>query len=186
LKHYDYSTHAVGKWHLGFYRKEYAPTYRGFDSHVGFWTGFQDYYNYLMVGRDFMGLDFRNNMDVILNISGIYSTEYYTDRALELISNHNVSKPMFLYMSYPNVHAANNYDNKLQAPEEMIEKFSYIKDENRRKFAAMAYAMDESIGKIFNKLNDKKLLDNSIIVFLSDNGGAISGLMGKLFEDFFF
>jgi arylsulfatase A-like enzyme len=47
----------------------------------------------------------------------------------------------------------------------------------------MAYAMDESIGKIFNKLNDKKLLDNSIIVFLSDNGGAISGLMGKWFNE---
>ncbi len=171
----------MGKWHLGFYRKEYTPTYRGFDSHVGYWTGYQDYYNYSTLERGFMGLDFRNNMDVIQNISGIYATEYYTDRALELISNHNVSKPMFLYMSYPNVHAANDYD-KLQAPEEMIEKFGYIKDENRRKFAAMAYAMHESIGKIFNKLNDKKLLDNSIIVFLSDNGGAISGLMGKLLE----
>ena len=41
-----YATHAVGKWHLGFFKKEYTPIYRGFDSHFGHWNGFQDYYDH--------------------------------------------------------------------------------------------------------------------------------------------
>ena len=46
LKVLGYKTHAVGKWHLGFYKKDYTPTYRGFDTFYGFWNGYQDYYKH--------------------------------------------------------------------------------------------------------------------------------------------
>lgn len=46
LKRNGYATHAIGKWHLGFFKKEYTPTYRGFDSHFGYWQGLQDYYKH--------------------------------------------------------------------------------------------------------------------------------------------
>lgn len=167
----------IGKWHLGFFRDKYLPTNRGFDSHSGFWTSSQDYYTHWMSERGFQGFDFRHNMKVNRNASGIYSTDYFTETALKLISGHNISKPLFLYMSYQSVHSANRA-YELQAPKELIHKFNYIKDLNRRLFAATLYSMDLSIGKIINGLNDKKLLNNSIVLFLSDNGGAISGLMG--------
>jgi arylsulfatase A-like enzyme len=49
LKELDYSTHAIGKWHLGFFKKEYTPLYRGFDSHFGYWTSHQDYYDHTLL-----------------------------------------------------------------------------------------------------------------------------------------
>jgi len=46
LRRLGYSTHAIGKWHLGFSRTNYTPLARGFDSHYGFWNGYQDYYTH--------------------------------------------------------------------------------------------------------------------------------------------
>lgn len=49
LQHLSYETHIVGKWHLGCFKREYTPTYRGFESHIGFWTGHHDYYDHTAV-----------------------------------------------------------------------------------------------------------------------------------------
>lgn len=55
LRELGYSTHIVGKWHLGFYKREYTPTYRGFESHVGYWTGHQDYFDHTAVEKVIKG-----------------------------------------------------------------------------------------------------------------------------------
>lgn len=177
LKDLGYRTHAIGKWHLGFFRRQYIPTNRGFDSHTGFWTSAEDYYNHWNIERGLAGFDFRHNLDVIHNTSGIYSTDFFTDKALEVIDRHKRSDPLFLYMAYQSVHSTNKR-REVQAPEELIAEFSHIGDSNRRTFAAALNSMDLSIGRIVKKLEAKGLLNDSIIVFISDNGGAISGFMG--------
>lgn len=48
LRDLGYSTQMIGKWHLGFYMEKYTPTYRGFDSHLGYWNGLISYYDYIL------------------------------------------------------------------------------------------------------------------------------------------
>lgn len=54
------------QWHLGFFEKEYTPTFRGFDSFYGYWTGKTDYWTHLSY-EDYWGLDLRDNMQVTKN-----------------------------------------------------------------------------------------------------------------------
>jgi len=48
LRELGYTTRAIGKWHLGFYKPAYTPTRRGFDSHFGYYTGYVSYYDYIL------------------------------------------------------------------------------------------------------------------------------------------
>lgn len=68
----------------------------------------------------------------------------------------------------------------MQAPEDEINKYAYIKDPKRRKMAAMTNIMDQGIGKVVSALKRKKMLGNSIIVFISDNGAPTIGLHSNL------
>ncbi|CAG2176274.1 unnamed protein product, partial [Oppiella nova] len=171
LKQYNYATHMVGKWHLGFARRAYTPTYRGFDSHVGYWTARETYFEHTHC-EPFggCGLDFRHNMDVITNASGVYSTHYFTDRCLHIINEHNLSEPLFLYVPHQSVHSS-GFNFTLEVPQEYIDMFAYIESDIRRQLAAVVYAMDESIGAVVEALHSKQMLENSIIIFMSDNGG---------------
>ncbi|CAG2114127.1 unnamed protein product, partial [Medioppia subpectinata] len=125
--------------------------------------GYYDHQNCQSWGT--CGLDFRHNMDVITNASDIYSTRYFTDRCVHIIDQHNTSQPLFLYVPYQAV----------QVPfvpiRERMDLFPYIRSPERRVLAAMAYSMDESIGTIMEALHSKHMLDNSIVIFISDNGG---------------
>lgn len=174
LRKLGYETHAIGKWHLGFFKKEYTPTYRGFDSHYGYWGGKEDYYDHTQQMGEMWGLDFRDNMKPSNDGLGKYSTLQFADKAAQVIKDHNNSKPLFLYVAYQAVHSANSYDT-LQAPPEYIERFPYIKNKNRRIFAGMVSALDDSVKTILDALKSKNMLKNSIIVFSTDNGGAAAG-----------
>ncbi|XP_076368527.1 arylsulfatase B-like isoform X1 [Tachypleus tridentatus] len=174
LKKLGYSTQTVGKWHLGFFKKEYTPTYRGFDSHFGYWTGHEDYYDHTAVEGNNWGLDFRHNLSLVTDALGKYATELFTDHAIDIIQKHNKSRPLFLYLAHLAVHSANPY-NPLQAPSKYIKRFPHIKDRNRRIFAGMASALDDSVGRVIDNLRNQGMLQNSIVVFTTDNGGPAAG-----------
>ncbi|XP_019869288.1 arylsulfatase B isoform X2 [Aethina tumida] len=174
LKELGYDNHIVGKWHLGSYTKEYLPMSRGFDSHLGYWTGHQDYFDHYAVERPGFGLDMRRGMEVAYDLHGKYSTDIFTEESVKIISKHNTSKPLFLYLAHAAVHSGNPY-NPLPAPDSEVQKFEYIKDYNRRRFAAMLSKLDQSVGEVVKALNDKGMLDNSIIIFTTDNGGPAAG-----------
>jgi arylsulfatase A-like enzyme len=93
-----------------------------------------------------------------------YTTDAYGDRAVDWLER-NKEKPWFLYVPYNAQHAP------LQAPERYLERFEHIAEQKRRTFAAMMTAMDDATGKILDKVRDLGQEENTLIFFLSDNGG---------------
>jgi len=178
LNDLGYQSVMVGKWHLGNHRAAYTPTKRGFSSHVGYWTGHEDYYDHtaeeLRYPVNGWGYDFRRNMSIAREYFGKYATDIFTEEAVSIINSHQKEQPLFLYLSHLAVHSANEY-NPIQAPKEAVEKFSYITDPHRRNFAGVLHKLDESVGKVVKALVDANMLHDSIIVFSSDNGGPAAG-----------
>lgn len=174
LRELGYSTHIVGKWHLGFYTKEYTPMYRGFDSHIGFWSGHHDYFDHSAVESPYWGLDMRRGLNSAWDLHGQYSTDIFTREAVKLINDHNASRPMFLYLPHAAVHSGNSY-NPLPVPDQDVAKFTNIFNYERRRFAGMLSKLDESVGQVVEALRKKGMLKNSVIVFSTDNGGPPAG-----------
>ncbi|XP_028025989.1 arylsulfatase I [Bombyx mandarina] len=174
LKDLGYKTHLVGKWHLGSYKKEYLPLNRGFDSHVGFWTGRIDMYDHTTMEQGSWGTDFRRGFEVAHDLFGVYATDVYTDEAIKVVNSHNKSEPLFLMVAHSAVHSGNPYE-PIRAPQKLIDAFKYIDDSARQKFAAVLSKLDESVGKVVKALHTQGLLENSIVVFSTDNGGPAAG-----------
>ncbi|XP_077989344.1 arylsulfatase B-like [Glandiceps talaboti] len=165
LKEVGYSTHIVGKWHLGFYKEACLPTHRGFDSFFGYLTGAEDYYTHIVEnGKDLR----RNEIEVATNYSGQYSAMIFTKEAQKIIQTHNSEKPLFLYLPFQSVHAP------LEVPVHYSDEYKgIIEDKQRRTYAGMVTCMDEAIGNITETLRKSPMWNNTVIVFSTDNGGQI-------------
>jgi len=164
LKEAGYATHMVGKWHLGFFEWDYTPTYRGFDSHYGFYTGCGDHYKHERLGI----LDLRDNTSPVRDKNGTYSANLFTQQAEKVIEEHNSSRPLFLYLPFQNVHFP------VQAPQKYIDKYSFINNKQRRTYAAMLDIVDEAIGNVTRSLEKAGLWENTLFIFTTDNGGLHS------------
>jgi arylsulfatase B len=105
---------------------------------------------------------FRNNQPV--KETG-YATQLWGKDAVAQINAHNPATPLFLYLAFTAPHAP------YQAPQEYLDKYKHIEDPTRRAYAAMITAMDDEIGNVVAALDKKKMRDNTLIVFMSDNGG---------------
>ncbi|KAG5680743.1 hypothetical protein PVAND_010232 [Polypedilum vanderplanki] len=186
FKEAGYITRLIGKWHLGFYQKQYTPTQRGFDSFFGYLGPYIDYFDFTlkMFDRNFSrGYDMRNNLDVFNTTLPQYATELFTKEAVKVITNHDKKNPLFLMVNHLAPHAGNE-DFPMQAKKEDIARFNYIKDETRRILGGMIYQLDQSVGDIVKALSDANMLKDTIIVFYSDNGGPTVGLHSTAASNF--
>ncbi|XP_030845444.1 arylsulfatase I isoform X1 [Strongylocentrotus purpuratus] len=176
LRELGYRTHMVGKWHLGFFKESLTPSHRGFESFYGYYAGMGDYYTHEITSDGNMtGFDFHMDGSVHKPVFGQYSTEIFTERTQEIILKHNPKEPLYIYLAHQAVHSANYDGQRLQAPHEYYKRFPNITHENRRKYAAMVAALDDSIGNITQSLKESSLYNNTLIVFTTDNGGPANG-----------
>ena len=153
-----YQTALSGKWHLGTAKEEFWPTNRGFETSYGHMTGGIGYFDHTAAGR----LDWHRN-ESTLREEG-YSTELIANEAINIIKNKEQNRPLFLYVAFNAPHTP------IEAPLKSIEKFSYLEDEKDRVYAANVNALDTEIGKIIHTIEDQGILEETIIVFFSDNG----------------
>ncbi|KAL4707909.1 hypothetical protein ACJJTC_013700 [Scirpophaga incertulas] len=178
LKELGYATHLVGKWHVGMSRPEYLPTARGYDSHYGMRGGFIDYYTYNKIerwpnGTTLFGLDFYDGDEPQENESR-YAVDALTDRAVKTIQQHNMTQPLFLHLAHNAPHAGNS-GAALQPPLYTTVRHRHVANSDRRLYAEVVNNIDHSVGRIVRALADKHVLDNTIIIFASDNGAPTSG-----------
>lgn len=162
LRDAGYETAIDGKWHLGEFQPAYRPTQRGFDHQYGLWFGMIDYFTHK---RD-QQLDWHRD-DQPCHDEG-YSTHLIAKEACRLIREKNPDKPLFLYLPFNAVHSPH------QVPDEYLKPYANLTG-IRRTYAGMVAAMDEAIGQVVAALKEKGILDNTLIIFSSDNGGPSPG-----------
>lgn len=169
LQRQGYFTGIVGKWHLG--DADHAPETRGFLAAVGgtHWGAPASFFwPYRGAGR--FGAEFRYVPGLGLGRPGEYLTDRLTDEALKVI-DHAGSKPFFLMLSHHAPHTP------IEAPTNLVQHFQKrlrpgMKHRNPA-YAAMIKAMDDSVGRVLAHLKRKGLLQDTLVVFTSDNGGYI-------------
>lgn len=182
FKSKGYATALIGKWHLG-HGKPFLPIHHGFDFFLGHTGGAIDFWTH----RWGYIPDWYRNGELIEQKG--YTTDLIADEAVRWIQEHS-QKPFFLYVPFNAPHVARGWDPKkkdprlesripeeeefraeLQAPQETVEKFRWIKDPRRQVYAAMVSRMDDGIGRILEAVRRNGLGPNTLLVFLSDNGG---------------
>jgi arylsulfatase A-like enzyme len=170
-----YKTIALGKWHLGATETDH-PNKRGFDEFYGFLAGGRSYFPIKKPSKNHM-LQFNGKR---VQFDG-YLTDVIGDYSVRFVEQ-NKDKPFFMYLAYNAVHTP------MDAKAAHLEKY---KNHKRQKLAAMTWSLDENIGKLTKKLKDLNILDNTLIYFISDNGGAktntsnngyLKGWKGNKFE----
>lgn len=159
LKQAGYATGMVGKWHLG-REEQFHPMKRGFDQYFGFLHGSHSYLN---AKAD------PNNL-ILAGTEPVDEKEYLTDafgrEAVKFIEQDH-GKPFFLYLTFNAVHTP------LDAIQKYLDRFPDISDPMRKKYAAMLSAMDDAIGGVLEALQKKGVDNNTLIFFVSDNGGPV-------------
>jgi arylsulfatase A-like enzyme len=170
LKKAGYRTGILGKWHLGTHPSQH-PNKKEFDEFYGFLDGGHRYFPEQLTLKD--ATESRNQNDgyrtkILHNDKPVEEKEYLTDafsrEAIHFVKN-NSKQPFFLYLSYNAPHTP------LQATDKYLSRFEHISDPKRKTYAAMVSAMDDGINNLLTTLQQLGIEENTIVFFLSDNGG---------------
>ncbi|MDT8302102.1 MAG: sulfatase-like hydrolase/transferase [Sedimentisphaerales bacterium] len=179
LKDAGYATAICGKWHLG-YEKKFFPLRHGFDYWFGPVGGAVDYFHHC----EYTGQPALYQNDSTIKREG-YLTDLITDEAVKFIQRPR-SSPFFLYVPYTSPHTP--YQGPNDKKDEPVAQADYNKG-SRETYIEMVERMDEGIGKILEALQDRNVTDNTLVIFMSDNGAnnkgnnsPYSGYKGNLFE----
>ncbi len=160
LKKLGYATGLIGKWHLGELPK-FHPLQRGFDEMWGYTGGGHDYFSSKPDGKGYQS-PIECNYKTPQPIT--YITDDKGDECVDFIRRHK-EEPFFLYASFNAPHAP------MQATEADLELFQHIADKKRRTYCAMVHRLDVNVGRIMQALEENGVAENTLVVFLSDNGG---------------
>ena len=205
LKDNGYTNYIFGKWNLGNQSPRYLPTARGFDYFVGYLNGYNNYWSKTDPSNskyvDFMVSNTKCYYNYDADDLDTYSTMLYRDKAIEVIESHDYTAgPMFLYLAFQAVHSPFSDTNSAYPkaiPEEYLDAdtYSYITDtysgSSQQEYFKSLAVMDDSIKSVYKAMKSAGALDNSYIIFASDNGGCptaggrnypLRGTKGSLFE----
>ncbi len=165
LKKANYQTAIIGKWNLGL-ESPNLPNDKGFDQFYGFLDDMMDdYYTHLRNGKNFMRIN-----EQVVDPKG-HATEIFTNWTLDYLQNQEDKKdPFFLYLAYNAPHVP------IQPPKEWLDRVKKREpgiSEKRAKIVALIEHLDYNIGLILHKLESNHMLDNTLIIFTSDNGGQL-------------
>lgn len=161
LKKAGYVTCHIGKWHLGY--EPWWPDKQGFDFNIGG-------YEYGHPPSYFSPFENKNAGPIPTYKPGVPG-EYLTDRegkeAVSFIRQHK-DRPFFLYLAHYAVHTP------IQSKPELRDKYALKIKTNQTSptYAGMVESVDDALGKIMSTLAELNLLDNTLVIFTSDNGGA--------------
>ena len=171
LKESGYTTGMVGKWHLG-YLPQFHPLNRGFDHYFGVLAGGSIFIDQSRPDVESIG-NWPSKRD---SSKGVYDghklievedylTDVFTDRAVDFIKQKHQA-PFFLYLSHTTPHTP------LQATKKYTNRYQHITNPAARIYAAMVASLDDSVAAVVAALRETNQLDNTLIVFSSDNGCA--------------
>lgn len=182
LKKAGYATGCVGKWDMGQARR-FLPLQRGFDFFYGHGNNGIDYYTHERYGVPSM---FRGNSRTEED-KGAYVTDVFRREALRFISDHAGRGPFFLYLAFNAPHSASTFGEGtvegskkkaegVQAPEQYVARYrGRMKDEKLARYCGALTCMDEAVGAVMEAVDKAGLKEETLFLFLSDNGGSGNG-----------
>lgn len=156
---YNYRA-CIGKWHLGHRREKWLPTNQGFTHFYGCYNGAVDYFTHEREGE----VDWHRNEQTVFEKG--YTTDLIAAEASSFIESVPTNEPYFLYVPFTAPHSP------FQAKDEDLSRYQHRPEGKRRTYAAMVDAMDQGIGEILKAVQERGDLDNTFILFCSDNGGV--------------